>query len=185
VNKATIFHRPRLWKYRMLSTCRRVEGQPVVYQPTLLLGAGRIVFGEAVELGWPTSVGFHAGYVHLEASTAQAVIEIGDGAQINNNSVIKSEGPGVRIGARALIGSGVTIYDSDFHELHPDRRRGGTPAMGAVTLEENCFVGDGAMILKGVTIGADAVVGAGSVVTRSVPAGVITAGNPARVVREL
>jgi len=54
-----------------------------------------------------------------------------------------------------------------------------------VHLGENVFIGDGAKILKGVTIGRDSVVGAGSVVTRSIPAGVIAAGNPARVVREL
>jgi maltose O-acetyltransferase len=57
--------------------------------------------------------------------------------------------------------------------------------MAPVHLEENVFVGDGTRILKGVTIGRDSVVGAGSVVTRSIPAGVIAAGNPARVVREL
>ena len=57
--------------------------------------------------------------------------------------------------------------------------------MAPVHLGENVFVGDGTRILKGVTIGADSVVGAGSVVTRSIPAGVIAAGNPARVVREL
>jgi maltose O-acetyltransferase len=94
---------------------------------------------------------------------------------------IKSEGPGVRIGARALLGSEVTIYDSDFHDLNPDRRRDGQPRMGAVELGENVFIGDRVTILKGVTIGSDSVVGAGSVVTRSIPSGVIAAGNPARV----
>jgi maltose O-acetyltransferase len=57
--------------------------------------------------------------------------------------------------------------------------------MAPVRLEENVFIGDGTKILKGVTIGRDSVVGAGSVVTRSIPAGVIAAGNPARVVRDL
>ena len=55
------------------------------------------------------------------------MIEFGDGAQVNNNAYIKSEGPGIRIGPRALIGSFVEIFDSDFHELHPDtaaRRHG-------------------------------------------------------------
>jgi len=77
------------------------------------------------------------------------------------------------------------LGDSDFHELHPDRRRGGTPKMAPVELAENVFVGDGALILKGVTVGAHSVIGAGSVVTSSVPEGVIVAGNPAKVVREL
>jgi len=175
----------RIWKYRALSTCRRVSGSPVVVQPVLFLGEGAIVLGRDVELGWPLSAQFHTGYCHVEASMPEAVIEIGDGAQVNNNAFIKSEGPGIRIGARALLGSGVTIYDSDFHDLHPDRRRGGQPRMGAVELGENVFIGDGVLILKGVSIGAHSVIGAGSVVTASIPAGVIAAGNPARVIRPL
>ncbi len=176
---------PRVWKYRALSTCRNVSGSGIIHQPVLLLGSGTISIGREVRFGWPTSPQFHTGYIHLEASGPQAVIELGDGAEINNNAYIKSEGAGICIAERALLGSNVQILDSDFHDLHPDRRRGGRPAMAPVHLGENVFVGDGARILKGVTIGADSVVGAGSVVTRSIPAGVIAAGNPARVVREL
>ena len=177
--------RPRVWKYRALSTCRRVSGKGIVHQPVLLLGSGAIVIGRGVRFGWPTSPEFHTGYLHLEAAVPEAVIEIGDEAEINNNAYLKSEGAGIHIGARALLGSNVQILDSDFHDLHPDRRRGGRPAMAPVRLEENVFVGDGTKILKGVTIGRDSVIGAGSVVTRSIPAGVIAAGNPARVVRDL
>lgn len=176
---------PRIWKYRALSTCRRVTGSGIVHQPVLLLGSGAIVIGRDVRFGWPTSPQFHTGYIHLEASGPDAIIELGDGVELNNNAYLKSEGAGIHIGPRALLGSNVQILDSDFHDLHPDRRRGGRPAMAPVRLGENVFIGDGAKILKGVTIGTDSVVGAGSVVTGSIPAGVIAAGNPARVVREL
>ena len=57
--------------------------------------------------------------------------------------------------------------------------------MAAVELGENVFVGDAVLILKGVRIGPHSVIGAGSIVTASIPAGVIAAGNPARVVREI
>jgi galactoside O-acetyltransferase len=57
--------------------------------------------------------------------------------------------------------------------------------MAPVEIGENVFVGDGTIILKGVTIGRNSVIGAGSVVVSSVPEGVVAAGNPARVVREL
>jgi acetyltransferase-like isoleucine patch superfamily enzyme len=180
-----LLRRTRVWKYRALSTCRRVSGSPISLQPVLFLGEGSIALGREVEFGWPTSASFYVGYCHIEASTPGSRIEIGDGVQLNNNAMIKSEGPGIRIGAGALLGSGVTIYDSDFHDLHPDRRRGGEPRMAAVELAENVFVGDGVTILKGVTIGADSVIGAGSVVSTSIPAGVIAAGNPARVIRTL
>lgn len=177
--------RPRIWKYRRLSTCRRVSGKPIVLQPVLFLGSGAVVVGRDVEFGWPSSMLFYSGYCHVEAFGPEAVIEFGDGAQINNNAYIKSEGAGIRIGAHALLGSCVEIIDSDFHELGPDRRRGGRPAMAPVELGENVFVGDGAKILKGVTIGAHSVIGAGSVVATSIPAGVVAVGNPARVVRDL
>jgi acetyltransferase-like isoleucine patch superfamily enzyme len=168
-----------------MSTCERVSGTPVVLQPVLMLGDGAITFGRDVEFGWPRSMQFYTGYCHVEASTPESSIELGDGVQINNNAFIKSEGPGIRIGANALLGSNIEILDSDFHELHPDRRRGGRPRMAAVELAENVFVGDGTKILKGVSIGADSVIGAGSVVTKSIPAAVIAAGNPARVIGEI
>ena len=175
----------RIWKYQALSDCAHVSGKPVVLQPVLLLGNGSISFGRNVELGWHRSTQFYSGYCHVEASTPQSKIEFGDGVQVNNNAFIKSEGPGIRIGANALIGSCVEILDSDFHELHPERRRGGKPRLGAVELEENVFVGDGAKILKGVRVGAHSVIGAGSVVTKSIPAGVVAAGNPARVIGDV
>jgi maltose O-acetyltransferase len=181
----TLFQRPRIWKYRALSTCRRVTGSPLIYQPLLLRGHGTIAIGRDVEFGWRNSDGFYTGYCQLEAAPPESVIEIGDGAMINNNVLIKSEGPGIRIGSRALLGSRICIYDSDFHELDPRRRTGGRPAMAAVELGENVFIGDRVLILKGVTIGADSVIGAGSIVTAPIPSGVIAAGNPARVIGEL
>jgi maltose O-acetyltransferase len=169
----------------VLSTCRRVSGSPIIFQPVLFLGQGTIVIGRNVEFGWRTSVSFYSGYCHVEAGPPESVIEFGEDAQVNNNAYIKSEGPGIRIGPRALIGSFVEIFDSDFHDLHPERRRGGRPRMAPVELGENVFVGDGSKILKGVTVGAHSVIGAGSVVTSAIPEGVIAAGNPARVIREL
>ena len=177
--------RTRIWKYRALSTCYQVHGSPILLQPVLFAGAGVILIGRDVEFGWPTSTAFYSGYCHIEARVGESVITIGDGARINNNAFIKSEGPGITIGRNALLGSFVEIFDSDFHDLHPARRQGSPARMGAVELGENVFIGDGVKILKGVAIGADSVVGAGSVVTNSIPAGVVAAGNPARVVREL
>jgi maltose O-acetyltransferase len=177
-----LMQRPRIAKYKAMSSCKRLSGSPIASQPVLFLGSGHITLGRDVEFGWRTSMGFYTGYCHVEASTPQACVDIGDNAQINNNVFIKAEGPGIKIGARALIGSNVTIYDSDFHDLRAERRRGGHPRMGAVEIAEDVFIGDHAIILKGVKIGAHAVIGAGSVVTSSVPGGMIAAGNPAKVI---
>ena len=180
-----LWQRARALKYRALSDCRHVSGCPRCLQPALLLGSGSISFGEDVELGWPSSKSFHTGYCHLEATTAGSRIEIGDGVQINNDAFIKSEGPGITIGRGALIGSEVTVYDSDFHDLRPGHHRSGQPRMAAVDIGEDVFIGDRVLVLKGVSIGRHSVIGAGSVVTGSVPELVVAAGNPARVIRRL
>jgi acetyltransferase-like isoleucine patch superfamily enzyme len=177
--------RPRILKYRLLSTCKRVSGSPRRLQPVLFVGAGEVVLGEGVQFGWKDSPLFYTGYCHVEVSYEAARVEVGDRTEFNNNLMIKSEGPGIRIGSDCLFGAHIEIFDSDFHELHPDRRKNGTPNMARVEIGDNVFVGMGTRILKGSTIGSDSVIGAGSVVTGKIPPGVIAAGNPARVIREL
>jgi maltose O-acetyltransferase len=178
--------RPRIAKYRLLSTCRRVNGgAPVALQPILFVGPGEVALGEGVQFGWKNSPLFYSGYCHVEVANAGARIEVGDRTEFNNNLFLKSEGEGIRIGKDCLFGAEVQIFDSDFHELTPGKRVGGAPRTAAVEIGDGIFAGMGVKILKGVTIGDDSVIGAGSVVTSSIPAGVIAAGNPARVIREL
>lgn len=177
--------RPRIWKYRLLSTCRPSGGAPVTLQPVLFTGAGQVVLGEGVQFGWKDSPLFYAGYCHVEVSSAEARIEVGDRTEFNNNLMLKSEGAGIAVGRDGLFGAHVEIIDSDFHELNPARRKGGKPSTAPVEIGDNVFAGMGVRILKGVTVGNDTVIGAGSVVTSSLPAGVVAAGNPARVIRAL
>ncbi|EMI41654.1 transferase hexapeptide repeat containing protein [Rhodopirellula sp. SWK7] len=85
------------------------------------------------------------------------------------------------IGDRCLIGDGVTIFDSDFHGIHPDQRH----QLGnhsPVSISNNVWLGSRVMVLKGVSIGENSIVAAMSVVTKDIPANVIAAGNPARVI---
>ena len=177
--------RPRIWKYQILSTCRWDGGRPVILQPVLFIGSGTVSLGEGVQFGWKESPLFYTGYCHVEVSSESARVEIGDRTEFNNNLMIKSEGAGIRVGRDGLFGAHVEIFDSDFHDLDPARRKAGTQKTAPVEIGDNVFVGMGVRILKGTTIGSDSVVGAGSVVTGSIPAGVIAAGNPARVIREL
>ncbi len=89
----------------------------------------------------------------------------------------------VRIGDFSLFGPAVQIY-TPMHPMNAELRRReeyGKP----VNIGSDVWVGGGAVILPGVTIGARTVIGAGSVVTRSVPEGVFAAGNPCRVIREI
>lgn len=90
----------------------------------------------------------------------------------------------VHLGARVLVGANAVIMDTDFHPLEPVRRRA-HPTWGdtaPILIEDDVFIGTQAMILKGVTIGRGAVVGARAVVTKDIPAFSIVAGNPARVI---
>jgi len=182
---AELFQRPRIWKYRVLSSCPRVTGAPIVNQPVLYAGSGEIRLGDGVQFGWRRSPGFYSGYCYLEAEGLEALIAIGDRTEFNNNSMLKSVGAGIRIGRDCLFGARVEIFDSDFHGLDPASRKGPEPPTAPVEIGDNVFVGMGVRILKGVTIGADSVIGAGAVVTSAIPSGVVAAGNPARVIRSL
>jgi acetyltransferase-like isoleucine patch superfamily enzyme len=182
---ATVAQRPRVLKYKMLSSARVLGGKPVILQPVLFVGSGRISLGDEVQFGWRSSPDFFSGYCYLEASNDHSLIEVGDRTEFNNTLMIKSEGAGIQIGRDGLFGPRVEIFDSDFHDLHPARRKGGTPKLAPVEIGDNVFVGMGVRILKGVTIGSDSVIGAGSVVSGAIPAGVVAAGNPARPLREL
>lgn len=89
----------------------------------------------------------------------------------------------IRVGEGTLIGSGAMIVDTDFH--HPDEtgQWASNPACGAkpISIGRGVFIGARAIILKGVIIGDHAVVGAGSVVTKNVPANHMAVGNPSRI----
>jgi len=123
-----------------------------------------------------------------------AFIEIGDDCYLANASLVSSER--IIIGSRVLIAGGVTIADSDFHPLTPaarladtialspvgDRKRRPVVESRPVQIEDDVWIGYNATILKGVRVGAGAIVSPGAMVLRDVPAGAEVAGNPARVV---
>ncbi len=176
--------RARVAYYRAISTGTFTGPEPRIVAPVLVLGPG-VVSAEGATLGnWP-SPDLLDGYVHVQTSAAATTITIGAGSVLNNGTKLLAEGPGIAIGRDVLVGRNTEIYDSDRHDLDPTRRRGGQPLTGLVVIEDNVFIGSGVMIAKGVRIGRDSVVGMGSVVTRDIPAGVVAAGNPCRVLRDL
>ncbi|WP_336029923.1 sugar O-acetyltransferase [Geodermatophilus sp. FMUSA9-8] len=90
----------------------------------------------------------------------------------------------ITIGDDVQIGPNVQLL-TPTHPVEPGPRREKWEAAEPITIGDNVWLGGGVVVLPGVTIGADTVVGAGSVVTRDLPAGVVAVGNPARVVRTL
>jgi maltose O-acetyltransferase len=90
----------------------------------------------------------------------------------------------VHIGHHVMIGPNVQIYTA-AHVLQAEPRIQGWEVAKPIVIEDNVWLGGGAILLPGVRIGRNAVVGAGAVVSRSVPANRVVAGNPARVIREI
>ena len=90
----------------------------------------------------------------------------------------------VRIGSRTLLGPGVQIYTAT-HPLNYRERAAGLEYAKPITIGEDVWIGGSAVICPGVSIGDRSVIGAGSVVTKDIPANVFAAGNPCRVIRKL
>lgn len=110
-------------------------------------------------------------------------ISVGDNFYANYNLTILDIAP-VTIGNNVMIAPNVSIFTAG-HPIHPQARNSGYEYGRPITIGNNVWIGGGAILLPGVTIGDNAVIAAGSVVGRDVPAGVVAAGNPCRVVREI
>lgn len=118
-------------------------------------------------------------------SVTGSEIIIGNNVGISGSTITASTK--IMIGDNVRIGSGCLITDSDSHQLQWEDRliNRGKIGEAPITIEDNVFVGARSIILKGVTIGFGSVIGAGSVVTKNIPANCIAAGNPAKVIRKL
>ena len=110
---------------------------------------------------------------------------IGDNVGISNSAIICNHA--ITIGNHVTIGGNTVIYDTDFHSLDPalrsdpEKDREGAK-WAPVVIEDHAFIGAHSTILKGVTVGEAAIIGACSLISRDIPAGEIWAGNPARKV---
>lgn len=126
----------------------------------------------------------HTNHIHSE-------ITIGNHVGISSSCIRIKER--LTIGNHVNIGANCIIMDTDVHQLDYLVRRGEKPLDASdvrttiqsapVTIEDDVWIGANCIILKGVTIGARSIIGAGSVVTKSIPADSIAAGNPCKVIR--
>lgn len=168
----TILNRRRFGHWGVHS---RLEAPSKLVQPQL------ITVGDNVYLG---------AYSWLNASDdrkdGQPTLQIGDGTYIGRFSQINAWRD-VVIGRNVLIGDRVFISDADhcFRDTSLPIIHQGDAFVGAVHLEDGCWVGIGAVILPGVTVGKNSVVAANAVVTRNVPDFAIVAGAPAKIISHI
>lgn len=180
----SFFQKVRIFKFRVLSDRSNCKSRAHVIQPVLTIGKGDFKFGSCRLGNWPSPFYF-SGYIHIEARSQSASIFIEDGVHINNNATIIAERCSIHIESNTLIGVEFTVYDSDFHELNPEKRMNGAPSCASVRIGRNVFIGSRVLVLKGVHIGDDSVIAAGTVVTKDVPPRSVVAGNPGKIIRVL
>ncbi len=160
----------------------RIFGMPLIqrYRGSVM------EFGDGLELrSWRSSNPLTPNHPCVFSTrTAQAVIRVGPRCGFTGATVVAFES--IQIEADVLVGANAIIVDGDFHPLDLTQRLPGQVGrVKPVVIHDHVFIGMNSLILKGVEIGRGSVIGAGSVVVDSVPPGVMAAGNPARMIREL
>jgi acetyltransferase-like isoleucine patch superfamily enzyme len=166
-------------KYRLLRG-DRVEFGPgfMANRKLVIKGPGRVVFGANVN-AWA-----HEERNVIITYDRGATIRVGSNVRLNGVGLMAKRG--ITIGDNCILGSSLLV-DTDFHSVRRDRATNPhAPVLSApITLCDNVWLAGQTVVLKGVTIGQNSVIGFRAVVTRDVPPDVVVAGNPARVVRTL
>lgn len=177
------FIRKVIWVEPVLrSVCRSVGPGLRAERLPYMRGRGELQLGARVYLSGQSCFYF------VGNASPPPLIEIGDDVFIGNACTL-SVTRRIVIGSHCLIAPGVRIHDNDGHPINVALRLAKAPPSSEdaqpVVIGRNVWVGAGSLILKGVSIGDNTVIGASSVVTSSVPGNTIVAGNPAKVIREL
>ena len=113
---------------------------------------------------------------------SDASLSIGNNVGISSSCIWATKS--ITIGNHVNIGADTLILDTDAHHLDwKERRIGGERNSKPIVIEDDVFIGTRSIVLKGVTIGARSIIGAGSVVTKDIPSDCVAAGNPCKVIR--
>jgi len=185
--------------------CARLAGKLALLRDDVIVGDGVDVIGRpvlAVHSGSSITIGARVSLISKSFATAlgvnhpvvlrtlrtRAAIRIGDDVGISGGSICAAKS--VEIGAGSMLGANVTIADTDFHSLSPTTpyfcgHEAPSTAVRPVVIGKRVFIGMNAVVLKGATIGDNSVIGAGSIVTASIPLNSVAAGNPCRVIRSM
>jgi acetyltransferase-like isoleucine patch superfamily enzyme len=145
-----------------------------------------VIFGRNIHLGKFTQIICSSDnkvrFTTWPGKKIHAEVIIGDYCLISPGTRI-SAAQSIRIGDNCMFAANVYISDSDWHGIYNRIRP--FRCTKPVVLENNVWLGESVIVNKGVTIGENSVIGAGSVVTKNIPANVVAAGNPARVIKQI
>lgn len=174
----------RKYKYYLLSDEKywiKGRSQPILFKNNL-----NLFVGINTSFGVESSPNFFSGYGYIDCRFATDVIKIGSNCFFNNGFSLITRGANITIGDNCLFGTNLSIVNSDFHDLNPRNRFSPLNVKsGDVIIDENVFCGNDVKIYKGVRIGKNSVIAAGSIVIKDIPDNVIAAGNPAKVVKRI
>jgi acetyltransferase-like isoleucine patch superfamily enzyme len=155
----------------------------------VLEGASPQIFGTGrIELGDDVHIGASCTWDLAYDVAGQPKLIVGSHVSINYRNMM-SIAKSITIGDYTMIAGNVNLFDNISHPISPARRQAHLPITAEdaspIVIGKNCWIGLNSIILKGVTIGDNSIVAAGSVVTKPVPANTIVAGNPAVPVKSL
>ncbi|MBI3379824.1 acyltransferase [Candidatus Gottesmanbacteria bacterium] len=164
------------------------KGWKIYGMPNLQITRGaKLSIGEGLQLrSWISSNPLGSNHpVIISIRRHNARITIGNKFGMSGGSIVSEKS--IKIGNRVLVGANCIIIDSDFHPLDYQNRANpeNSGKVLSVIIEDDVFIGMETIILKGTHIGARSVIGAGSVVSGKVPADVLAAGNPIKIIRKL
>ena len=153
----------------------------------------QVANGASITIGSRVVLCSRSEYTALGISRPVIIRAMLPGAQVNIGSDVGLSGTTIcadkkiTIGHDCLVGADVMICDTDFHPVNPIGRRYGSEGVNSaeILIGNNVFIGARVIILKGVSVGDNTIIGAGSVVASSIPSNCIAAGNPCRVIRLL
>lgn len=173
----------RIWyaNHFLRPACEHLGGHHTIMKPWYVS-----ISGPNIEIGQcATIIGEPSERVKIAVwgkEPGEGRIKIGDYVLISPGTRISAAAE-IIIGDSVMMANGVYITDADWHGIYDRSKR--ADAVTPVHIEDNVWLGDGCRVLKGVTIGENSVVAAGAVVSKDVPANVVVAGNPAKVVKQL
>jgi len=123
--------------------------------------------------------------VIIRTLSSNAKLTIGDNVGISGGGICCADS--ITVGNNVMFGANAFATDTDFHPINPFNRRFSkdNTQKSPVIIEDNVFLGMNVLILKGVKIGKNSVIGAGSIVVSNIPSNVIAAGNPCKIIKKI